>query len=568
MSGILNAFFGGNYGAKPDAPTVGTATATGTTTATLTFSAPAFDGGVPITSYTATSSPGGITSTLNQSGGGTCNITGLTTGTAYTFTVTATNAIGTSASSGASNSITTYSVPVNTVAPVVSGTATYGQTLSTTTGTWTGVPSSFSYGYQWQRSGSNIGGATGATYQLTSSDVGYTIRCVVTATNTAGSTAANSNSTATVTAIVPSAPQSVSASASGSTTANVSWSAPADNGGAAITSYSIYWSGGSTSTGSTSVGVGGLTASTSYTFTVYATNSAGTGSGTASNSITTSAPRDAALYTSPGSYTFVVPAGVTSISVAVTSGGGRGRYGNGGGGGSSMGYNNISVSPGQSFQLYVGAGNTGSGGQYTNYGGNSYFYFCGGSSPYSGKYIVAIAAGCQIGGNTGGNFDGTYPSSKAWSGRGGNACGGGGGAGAGWYNSTCGGCPRSGGAGGGRSFSQLGGSGRNGGGGGGGGGYGSGAGGGTNYVTYGAGSSGSGGSGGGGYPNPGGGGGGGSGGGSGANGNASAGVYGGSYGGGGGGSCCICPGGYGADGAVRIIWPGNVRQYPTTCIPS
>ena len=91
---------------KPGAPTIGTATATGATTATVTFTAPANDGGAAIISYTATSSPGGITGTLSQAGSGTITVSGLTTGTAYTFTVTATNAAGTSAPSAASNSIT------------------------------------------------------------------------------------------------------------------------------------------------------------------------------------------------------------------------------------------------------------------------------------------------------------------------------------------------------------------------------------------------------------------------------------------------------------------------------
>ena len=200
MTGILNAFFGGNYGAKPGAPTIGTATAIGSTTATVSYTAPVSDGGVPITLYTATSSPGGITGSLATSGSGTITVSGLTSGVAYTFTVTATNAIGTGPASAASNSITTNSVPVNTVAPVVSGTATFGQTLSTTTGTWTGTPASFTYAYQWQRGGSNIGSATASTYTLVSGDVGFTIRCVVTATNAAGSTSANSNSTAAVSA--------------------------------------------------------------------------------------------------------------------------------------------------------------------------------------------------------------------------------------------------------------------------------------------------------------------------------------------------------------------------------
>ena len=94
----------------PDAPTIGTATSTGSTTATVAFTQPAENGGSAITSYTATSSPSGITGTLNQAGSGTITVSGLSGGTSYTFTVTATNAVGTSAASAASNSITT--VPI------------------------------------------------------------------------------------------------------------------------------------------------------------------------------------------------------------------------------------------------------------------------------------------------------------------------------------------------------------------------------------------------------------------------------------------------------------------------
>jgi hypothetical protein len=109
MSGILQ-MFGYSRGSGltvPGAPTIGTATATGSTTATVAYTAPANDGGSTITSYTATSSPGGITGTLSQAGSGTITVSGLTASTSYTFTVYATNAIGNSASSAASNSITT-----------------------------------------------------------------------------------------------------------------------------------------------------------------------------------------------------------------------------------------------------------------------------------------------------------------------------------------------------------------------------------------------------------------------------------------------------------------------------
>ena len=96
---------------EPKAPTIGTATPTSGTTATVAFTAPADNGGAAITSYTATSSPGGITGTLSQAGSGTITISGLTSGQNYTFTVTATNSVGTSASSAASNQITENVAP-------------------------------------------------------------------------------------------------------------------------------------------------------------------------------------------------------------------------------------------------------------------------------------------------------------------------------------------------------------------------------------------------------------------------------------------------------------------------
>ena len=91
---------------RPDAPTIGTASA-GITVATVPFTAPSSDGGSAITSYTATSSPGDFTGTISQSGSGSIIVSGLTSGTAYTFTVTATNAMGTSLASAVSNSVVT-----------------------------------------------------------------------------------------------------------------------------------------------------------------------------------------------------------------------------------------------------------------------------------------------------------------------------------------------------------------------------------------------------------------------------------------------------------------------------
>ncbi len=94
----------------PGAPTIGTATA-GSASATITYSAPAFDGGSAILTYTATSNPGGIT---GSAAAGPIVVNGLSIGTPYTFTVTAANAAGTGAPSASSNSVTPVATCGNT----------------------------------------------------------------------------------------------------------------------------------------------------------------------------------------------------------------------------------------------------------------------------------------------------------------------------------------------------------------------------------------------------------------------------------------------------------------------
>lgn len=94
--------------------------------------------------------------------------------------------------------------PANTASPSVAGTTQSGQTLSSTTGSWSESPTGFTY--QWQRcnmtgaSCSPISGATATTYTLAASDVGSTVRVAVAASNSAGSSApASSAQTAVIT---------------------------------------------------------------------------------------------------------------------------------------------------------------------------------------------------------------------------------------------------------------------------------------------------------------------------------------------------------------------------------
>ena len=259
-------------------------------------------------------------------------------------------------------------------------------------------------------------------------------------------------------------------------------------------------------------------------------------------------------YTSPGSYTFTVPSGVTSVSMVAIGGGGNGgsNYGSGGGGG-GLGYkNNYSVTAGQQLAVLVGwneegsyvvntstvkggsggrggtgtAANTGgSGGGYTGDGGGT--GGAGGDNAGSAGAGGGGAAGYSGNGGRGGDYD-----AAGSAGAGGGAGGGGGTSGAYFH---------SGSGGGGTGLVGEGNSGAGG------------------NVYYGGGNGSAGGGDGGSLADLG-------------NSNQMAnepGRDGGPYGGGAGGGGRssgnqALAGGTGKHGAVRIIWPGNARQFPST----
>jgi hypothetical protein len=121
-------------GSRPSAPVIGSATDGGTgTTASVAFTPSTYIGKGTIT-YTATSSPGGLTAT----GSSPITVTGLTTGTAYTFTVQGTTNYGvTSAVSSASNSVTPASPSSFESIATATGTG------SSSTITFSSIPSTY-----------------------------------------------------------------------------------------------------------------------------------------------------------------------------------------------------------------------------------------------------------------------------------------------------------------------------------------------------------------------------------------------------------------------------------------
>jgi hypothetical protein len=114
---------------------------------------------------------------------------------------TATNNQGSDTASSVSSSVP-LGLPFNSTSPAVSGTAELGQTLSTTDGTWVGVPT-ITFAYQWRRDGIDISGANSSTYTLVTIDYDTDIDCVVTASNSLGNVDAESNTVENIAGITP-----------------------------------------------------------------------------------------------------------------------------------------------------------------------------------------------------------------------------------------------------------------------------------------------------------------------------------------------------------------------------
>ncbi|CAB4322396.1 unannotated protein [freshwater metagenome] len=319
--------------ALPNAPT-GVSAVWGNAKAVVSWTASAAQTGLPaVTSYTVTSSPGGFTCTTASTS---CEVSGLTNGTPYTFSVTGTSTLGTSADSTATSAVTpsssAYVVSSTPTAGLSSGT-TVAQTVTMSTGqnlysvrtrlckasatisnagdfsptlggncvstplasnTDSDVTVTTSAGSRGSASLSFKVGAGTKTF-ATQYDGNSTIACGTTFANrescklvteisyttALGVARVVYESTAIAFATVPAAPgaPTVAIGATGGS-ATASWTAPA-TGGSAITGYQVTATGGvspivfTVGASTLSQAFAGLSKTTTYTFTVKAVNGVG-----------------------------------------------------------------------------------------------------------------------------------------------------------------------------------------------------------------------------------------------------------------------------------------------------
>ena len=195
-------------------------------------------------------------------------------------------------------------VPTNSGIPTVTGTARTGETLSASTGTWTGSPTTFSY--QWKRANSvggtfsDISSATSNQYELTDSDIGKYLKVSVVATNGVGaSSAVLSSATSVIVDLADSVVPTTSTPVATATGFTFTISNYSD-----LYTYSLSSSSGSAARTTDAVVVTGLSAGSSATVTIVVTR---TGYKSASRAVAGSAIAPAT--------TTVAPAVVIDIQV-------------------------------------------------------------------------------------------------------------------------------------------------------------------------------------------------------------------------------------------------------------
>lgn len=311
----------------PTTPTNLSVSAITTTTATLSWNASSDNVGV--TGYDVALN-GNVLGTVT---GTTANITGLSSATTYSATVTARDAAG-NVSGGANTSFTTLSDGGNCVGGSLTLTINLDNYPEETSWTVTSGGSTVASGGTY---GSQPDGSTvvenitldDGSYTFTINDAygdgiccgygngSYSLTSGSTVIVSGGSFGSSESTNFCVEGggpapdtEAPTTPTNVTAFNIGETTADVSWNASTDNVG--VTEYNVYLDGsliGSTS--GTSAALTGLVESTTYTVSVRALDAAGNISGSGSDGFTTLTPPDTQAPTTPGN--------VTAFNVAETT---------------------------------------------------------------------------------------------------------------------------------------------------------------------------------------------------------------------------------------------------------
>ncbi len=238
----------------PAAPTQLTATAAGPTTINLRWTAPTNTGGAAITGYRVDISPNGTDNWNNlvantQSTATTYTHSGLDANTTRHYRVRAINSVGPGPASTAANATTGAATAPG--APTSLTATADGQTtinLRWAAPTNTGGTAITGYRVEVSPTGTGdtwddlVANTAATTYSHTGLSAGVTRYYRVRAINAVGtgnpSTIANAT-TSTPTATAPGAPTSLTATAAGRTIINLSWTAPTESGGAAITGYRV-----------------------------------------------------------------------------------------------------------------------------------------------------------------------------------------------------------------------------------------------------------------------------------------------------------------------------------------
>ncbi|HEY2491962.1 MAG TPA: glycosyl hydrolase family 18 protein [Paenibacillus sp.] len=244
---------------------------------------------VGVTGYTVSYG----TNSVNVAGTST-TISGLSANTAYTFTVKARDAAGNNSEASVPLQVTTEAVVVDTTPPTVPGNLQ-------TTGT-----SSSSVSLSWNASTDNVGvvgytvtyGTTNVNVTGTSTTISglsantaytFTVKAKDAAGNvSAASTPVQASTTAApVDTIAPTQPTNLQVTGKSVSSVNLSWDASTDNVG--VTGYTVTYGTTSVNMAETTAVVSGLSASTTYTFTVTARDAAGNISTGATIDVTTDA---------------------------------------------------------------------------------------------------------------------------------------------------------------------------------------------------------------------------------------------------------------------------------------